>query len=240
MGDFGMRLAEARKARGMTQEQLAQLLHVSRQTVSHWENGRALPDLAMAQRLAEELGLLEAEHAVEAGAAVPEAPRPEQRMYRRSLWIVGVIALAVGLLCGILLGPWTQLSAGEQLAKAVITVTAEAEEAPFLVNEMFPGGGWDVGFNFENVSDVPFRPSYLIARYYAGDEVVNAVTLTYEQLLPWMESDMLRLGEAPLRWPFGTDRLYVTHMECVLYGTDVNGNELSFSGGVRYQRPPAE
>ena len=241
MGDFGMRLAEARKARGMTQEQLAQQLHVSRQTVSHWENGRALPDIAMAQRIADELGLLEVGNAVENDASdVNPSAGAGRPPTRRIVWVVGCVVLMVGLLCGILLGTRMPRAYELPLGQAVITVTAEAEEAPFLINEIFPGGGWDVGFNFANVSDVPFRPSYLIARYYAGDELVNAITVTYEQMLPWMASDMLRQGEAPLRWPFGTDRLYVTRMDCILYGTDANGNELSFSGGVQYQRPPEE
>lgn len=32
-------LRQSRKAKGYTQEQLAQLLHVSRQTISNWETG---------------------------------------------------------------------------------------------------------------------------------------------------------------------------------------------------------
>lgn len=49
------RLRQLRKQRGLTQEQLAQRVNVSRQTVSHWENGRASPDYDMLHLLAEAL-----------------------------------------------------------------------------------------------------------------------------------------------------------------------------------------
>lgn len=44
-----------RKRRGLSQEELAQHLHVVRQTVSKWENGSSVPDAAMLIRLAEAL-----------------------------------------------------------------------------------------------------------------------------------------------------------------------------------------
>ena len=54
---IGAIIREARKAQGLTQEQLAGLLHVSRQTVSHWENGRAEPGYEMLKALADTLEL---------------------------------------------------------------------------------------------------------------------------------------------------------------------------------------
>lgn len=43
--DIGNRLNQLRKLSGMTQEQLAEKLSVSRQTISRWETGGALPDV---------------------------------------------------------------------------------------------------------------------------------------------------------------------------------------------------
>ncbi len=40
------RLKEARKNTGMTQEQVTERIMVSRVTLSHWENGKSLPDIA--------------------------------------------------------------------------------------------------------------------------------------------------------------------------------------------------
>ena len=43
MTTFAKRITAARKEKKLTQEQVAQVMGVSRQTVSHWENGRVEP-----------------------------------------------------------------------------------------------------------------------------------------------------------------------------------------------------
>ena len=50
------RIAELRKARGLTQEQLGQLAGVSAQAVSKWEKGGA-PDVELLPALADRLGV---------------------------------------------------------------------------------------------------------------------------------------------------------------------------------------
>ncbi|MGM9947176.1 helix-turn-helix domain-containing protein [Floccifex sp.] len=45
--EFSQRIKSLRKEKNLTQEQLAQSLHVSRQAVSNWENNRNLPDIEM-------------------------------------------------------------------------------------------------------------------------------------------------------------------------------------------------
>lgn len=52
MTAFASQLRRLRKERGMTQEQLANLLHVTRQTISNWENDRAQPDYGMLSDIA--------------------------------------------------------------------------------------------------------------------------------------------------------------------------------------------
>ena len=46
-------LRTLRKARGLSQEDLAQKLHITRQTLSKWENGLSVPDAQLLLRLAE-------------------------------------------------------------------------------------------------------------------------------------------------------------------------------------------
>ena len=46
------RLEELRKARGIKQEELAQILEVSRQTIGSLENGRYNPSILLAMKLA--------------------------------------------------------------------------------------------------------------------------------------------------------------------------------------------
>ncbi|MBQ7098908.1 MAG: helix-turn-helix transcriptional regulator [Oscillospiraceae bacterium] len=44
--EFGKRLYELRKKAGLSQEELAEVLDVTRQTVSKWEVGDSTPDMA--------------------------------------------------------------------------------------------------------------------------------------------------------------------------------------------------
>ena len=50
--DLGDSLLSARKNRGLTQEEVAERLGVSRQTISKWELGETLPDILQSKRLA--------------------------------------------------------------------------------------------------------------------------------------------------------------------------------------------
>ena len=47
MSRFAENLRARRAALGLTQEELAEKLHVTRQAVSNWENGKHQPDLEM-------------------------------------------------------------------------------------------------------------------------------------------------------------------------------------------------
>lgn len=58
---IGRFLAQVRKERGMTQEQLGERLGVSQRTVSRWETGRNMPDISMLPVLCAELGISVAE-----------------------------------------------------------------------------------------------------------------------------------------------------------------------------------
>ena len=51
--DLSEQLKAARKEAGLTQEQAAEELGVTRQTISNWENGRTWPDIASVVRMSE-------------------------------------------------------------------------------------------------------------------------------------------------------------------------------------------
>ena len=42
---IGEKLRDARNQKGLTQEEVADEIHVSRQTISNWENNRSYPDI---------------------------------------------------------------------------------------------------------------------------------------------------------------------------------------------------
>ena len=47
------RLKDARVKAGLTQEQVAEIVMVSRQTISNWENGKSLPDIISIMNLSD-------------------------------------------------------------------------------------------------------------------------------------------------------------------------------------------
>ena len=63
--DTGAKVAELRKAKGLTQQDLAGKLFVSRELVCKWENGERRPDYKMVEKIADALD-------VEAGNIVSE------------------------------------------------------------------------------------------------------------------------------------------------------------------------
>lgn len=57
MSNIGKHISKFRKEKGMTQDQLAERLHVTRQAVSNWENGKTQPDVETLEQLSESLGV---------------------------------------------------------------------------------------------------------------------------------------------------------------------------------------
>ena len=53
----GKFIAELRKGKGMTQEQLGARLGVNSRSVSRWENGHGMPDISLLLELADVLGV---------------------------------------------------------------------------------------------------------------------------------------------------------------------------------------
>ena len=72
---FAENLRTLRRARGLSQEELAGRLHVTRQTISKWENALSVPDAELLLRLAEEL---ETPVSRLLGGPVEEEPAPDQ------------------------------------------------------------------------------------------------------------------------------------------------------------------
>ena len=72
---FADNLKPLRRARGLSQEELAGRLHVTRQTISKWENALSVPDAELLLRLAEEL---EVPVSRLLGGPVEEEPAPDQ------------------------------------------------------------------------------------------------------------------------------------------------------------------
>lgn len=107
---FAKFIADTRKCRGMTQKDLAQLLHITDKAVSRWERGMGFPDIAHLEPLAQalEVSLVElmqaqADHGDtvskdSASRALTETVQAARRQHRRSWlrlggWLGGIAAV---------------------------------------------------------------------------------------------------------------------------------------------------
>ena len=77
---IGENIQILRKKRSLTQETLAELIGVARQTVAKWESGESAPDLETASRLASALDV-SLDELVSAPAADLNPPMPGKHMF---------------------------------------------------------------------------------------------------------------------------------------------------------------
>ena len=107
----GAFLCTLRKARGMTQEQVAEALCVSNKTISKWESGAGLPDITILPDLAEFYGvtaddLLAGQRLQSAERTAGTRQKHRARLYRRAEFRLTVLGLCMAVLplCALLLG----------------------------------------------------------------------------------------------------------------------------------------
>jgi len=74
--EFNERIAATRRAAGLTQEQLGERVGVTRQAVSKWEAGTAMPDALTAAKLCDALNVSADYLLLGKGETVPSAPEP--------------------------------------------------------------------------------------------------------------------------------------------------------------------
>ncbi len=93
MRDIGKNIRAERMRNNLTQDELAERLHTTRQTVSNYETGRSRPDIDMLMQIAESLGVEVT--TLLYGAEVP----PERKKEVRKFWITAVsfCVLALGI-----------------------------------------------------------------------------------------------------------------------------------------------
>lgn len=109
--EFSDRVFQARKAKGFSQEELAALVGVSRQAVSKWETGEAMPDMEKLVALCNALDQnMEYLALGKSGLAPKETPRKAIRWLTP---LLAVVFLAVGFLGGYACSGMRAHTAGE-------------------------------------------------------------------------------------------------------------------------------
>jgi transcriptional regulator with XRE-family HTH domain len=90
---IGTRIAEARKRKGLTQDQLAEAMGVSPQAVSKWENDISCPDITLLPQLADYFGISVDD--LLRGPAAPEAqivPEEERKDFSKMMLRINVLS----------------------------------------------------------------------------------------------------------------------------------------------------
>ncbi|MBP3637839.1 MAG: helix-turn-helix transcriptional regulator [Clostridia bacterium] len=196
MQTLGERLTRARKARGLTQEQLAESMHCSRQAISHWENGRSLPDVESLALLNQLLGcdLLSDAEAPAAPATTPDIQTvpetaPEQPV-RRFCWRNLLIFLSgAAVMCVLMLlfmprppkadpvlpltsptaannAAWFSTEATPKAGHSHLLLSYETDAIPLTALDYFPDG---VGWLFD----------FTITETQGVDFTITDMTYTY-------------------------------------------------------------
>ena len=95
--DIGSTIRTIRTNHGLSQDQMAELFHVTRQTVSNWENNRHYPDLSTLIIISEEFGLSldEIVKSDEAFVAEVDSNKKQLSKLQRIVKIVIVISFAI-------------------------------------------------------------------------------------------------------------------------------------------------
>lgn len=94
---LGKEIAQIRKDHSMTQEAFGQLFHVTRQTVSNWENGKSYPDLETLVAISDHFGisldmlLKEDAHMIQ---TIDKERRAGKRLLKSVIAVIGIIAIA--------------------------------------------------------------------------------------------------------------------------------------------------
>ena len=251
MQNFAERLSQTRRARQMTQAELAQQMHVSRQMVSHWENGRVIPNEETERRLCELLDI-----------SIEEKPQVAGRR-GLSRWLpvaAACAALSVAVvLCTPLIEKKTenhyvaQAAAAQTTAQKNVTPISTSLEWYQGTDENVPGKayvkfipteteakvcyrakegpqiGWDAQFVYQEQNGISFTPEKWTAVIFNADGSVRWVRTdlaeesNYERvILPQVPNKMGSFIPVDASIGYGV----------AVEGVDENGNRLVFHGYI--------
>ena len=250
METFSEKLQAVRKERDYTQDRLSKEMNVSRQTISHWENGRAIPDIDTIKRLSQVLdynflaieGMTDEAQRAPAEAETPaqeaDAPAVNAASGKRKLRL---FVIGAALLCIVLLGVFFVGGSQPQSAlKANVVLTPVENPVPVIVVEDFPEGyGWMFEVAIEETAGVPFTAATLTQTLVGEDGGEYPYSVSAEQIaMAWGSTTLCK--DAPRNWRGGIPVQPVKAIKVSVRGTDANGNEVEAECVLELQQPTAE
>ena len=245
MPTFAEKLHEVRKACDFTQDQLAKEMNVSRQTISHWENGRAVPDLDTIKHLSQVL-----DYNFLAVEETQPAPEPEEESAqetpvqqtesapRKRRFILPAV-LGIVLLCAVVV-VCLMMNGKPSGAQAQVSIVPMENPVHAIHWEDYPDGvGWLYEFRIEETAGVPFTVHRLDSIIINDNGGEGTHSFTGEDVAQWWGSDTL-VQNSPQSLGGGFPLQDVKGVRIVLNGKDANGNELIFEGSLELSKEIAE
>ena len=92
--EISERLKEIRQNAGMTQEEVAEKIMVSRVTVSHWENGKSLPDIVSLISLSD-LYSISVDELLKGDSKMTEKVKKDAKEAKNNKRLIGITAILV-------------------------------------------------------------------------------------------------------------------------------------------------
>ena len=216
MKSFAECLTGARKARGLTQEQLADAVHVTRAAVSSWERGRTEPDLDTLKKLCDALqcDLYPKPDTTEPADAAPIAEAPEtapassQQAKRVSplRTLVPLAAAVIVILCAVL---WIipALTGRNNPASGYTPLARAADENGTLTVEFFqqacPTAEGMPALEFTGESETAEADGTTIWFYTFAFRETNGVRFNIEKAVVYEFPP----NHAPITFPFSAQQL---------------------------------
>ena len=221
---FGEKLQKLRVQAGLSQDQLAELLDVSRQAVSKWERDEAMPEAEKIVRISRQFrvstGDLLLEEREEPETARPPLARSLSRWFRNHGWLLGIFMVLYGL--------W-QLLALVTANGSYIALLLERYAPPqtmgillgAYLSRLAPAAGWVAAGVTAAVGG--FRRAGHLRWYHAGVPLAAAgMVMVLMALLAWG----ILMGPEPELW---------TEIAALTGGTLIWGLALALAGVVVFR-----
>ena len=257
MQTFGNRLAAARNAQGLTQEDLARALDVARNTISSWERDRTLPDVEMLRRISAVLNcdlMAPDAPAQEEPAAAPDAaepvsepeaaPQPEvssapapTSRRKKLAWIIATVAV----LCACAVAGWLHFRAPASKGTP-LSVEYYQQETPnvpgqaYFVfdNQTWEASGENMSFQhylikMEEQNGVAFKVTRLEVKVQSAKS--NRVARVFNMGVSDMQASLVETDIPPygiFSVEGGFPMGEFNRVGVAVFGNDANGTPLAF------------
>lgn len=157
------RIQNLRKAKGISQEELADKAGVSRQAVSKWESGQSVPDLDKVISMSEYFDVT-TDYILRGIEPAVHQQGTHAVLTSRILYIASTAFLAIGLFCAF--GAWYEQQTADSIWGSMIIQAVGA--AGYFIGRLLSGEKASFAVDWMNILLVTFMPLSLIVAVCFG------------------------------------------------------------------------